>query len=66
MPKNKPTKGLLKRVRVTKNGKIKCGRAWGRHLKSHKTGKTLRSYRSPKYASAPEAKRFRAMLVGHN
>ena len=47
MPKNKPNKGLLKRIRITKSGKVKFRRAFGRHLKSHKSGKLLRSYRSP-------------------
>ena len=32
MPKQKPHKGLLKRVRITKSGKIKMHRAFGRHL----------------------------------
>ena len=45
MPKNKPNKGLLKRIRITKSGKIKFRRAFGRHLRSHKNGKTMRGYR---------------------
>ncbi len=62
MPKNKPHKGLLKRVRITKSGKVKLQRASGRHLRSHKSGNTIRSYRSPKYAEACDTKRLRKML----
>lgn len=62
MPKNKTHKGLLKRIRITKSGKIKIGRAGGRHLKSHKSSKRIRSYRQPNYATAADIKRVRAML----
>ena len=62
MPKNKTHKGLLKRVRVTKTGKIKLYRACGRHLRSHKPGSLIRSYRRPKFASAPDARRLRRVL----
>ena len=62
MPKNKPNKGLLKRIRITKSGKIKFRRAFGRHLRSHKNGKTMRSYRKAIYAKAGEVSRVRALL----
>jgi len=62
MPKNKPCKGLLKRIRITKSGKVKHRRAHGRHLRSHKPGKLLRSYRKPAYAHGAEVKRVRALL----
>lgn len=60
--KNKPHKGLLKRVRVTKSGKIKLQRACGRHLRSNNTAQATRGYRLPKYAHAADAKRLRGML----
>ena len=60
--KNKPHKGLLKRVRVTKTGKIKLQRACGRHLRSHKSAKATRGYRLPTYAHPADAKRLRGML----
>jgi large subunit ribosomal protein L35 len=63
MPKNKPNKGLLKRVKLTKSGKVKMSRAFGRHLRSHKSGKLLRSYRAPKYAKSGDVRRVRAMLM---
>lgn len=62
MPKNKPNKGLLKRIRMTKSGKVKFRRAFGRHLRSHKSGKLMRSYRRPGYAKACDVGRVRAML----
>ncbi|MHC4414619.1 MAG: large ribosomal subunit protein bL35 [Planctomycetota bacterium] len=62
MPKNKSHNGLLKRVRVTKTGKIKLRRAYGRHLRSHKPGSVIRKYRRPKYAQGPDAKRLRRLL----
>lgn len=62
MPKNKPNKGLLKRIRLTKSGKVKMGRAFGRHLRSHKSASLLRKYRKPKYASASDARRVQTML----
>lgn len=63
MPKNKPNKGLLKRIRITKSGKVKLNRANGRHLRSHKPSSLLRSYRKPKYASTADARRTKAMLL---
>jgi ribosomal protein L35 len=62
VPKNKPNKGLLKRIRFTKSGRIKFRRACGRHLRSHKRAKLMRSYRRPAYAKAGDARRVRAML----
>ncbi len=60
--KNKPHKGLLKRVRITKSGKIKFQRACGRHLRSHKSASATRRYRLPAFADASDTKRLRGML----
>ena len=62
MPKNKPNKGLLKRIRITKSGRVKFARAGGRHKRSHKSAKLLRSYRKNTYAAASDMGRIRAML----
>ena len=62
MPKNKPRKAMLKRIRFTKTGRVKHRRASGRHLRSHKSRKLLRKYRQPAFAVGPEARRVRAML----
>lgn len=50
----KTHKGLLKRMRVTKSGKIKFHRNYGRHLRSGKKGDLLRSYRKPFYACSSD------------
>ena len=63
MAGNKSHKGLLKRVRITKNGKVKLHRAFGRHLRSHKSGRAIRKYRLPAYASAADAKRLGRILL---
>ena len=45
MPKNKVHKGLLKRVRISKSGKVRHRSAYHKHLSSHKSGKRLRQLR---------------------
>jgi len=62
MPKNKRHKGLLKRVRVSKTGKVRHRSAFHKHLSSHKSGKRLRQLRKDRCASNPEAKRFEKLL----
>ena len=62
MPKNKPNKGLLKRIRLTKSGKVKFTRAFGRHKRSHKSGTLLRSYSRPAFAHPADRRRVSAML----
>ena len=62
MSKLKPNKGLLKRVRLTAKGKVKVSRAFGGHLRSHKSGKLMRSYSSPNYVGKADIKRISAML----
>jgi large subunit ribosomal protein L35 len=62
MPKNKSHKASLKRIRLTKTGKVKHNRAFGKHLRSHKSGKRLRRLRQDKFMSNPEAKRFEKLL----
>ena len=62
MPKSKPKKGLLKRIRVTSSGRVKIGRSFGRHLRSHKSRKLLRSYRQPAFVKSCDAGRVSRML----
>jgi ribosomal protein L35 len=45
MPKNKSHKGLAKRIKISKKGKIRFGRPHSRHLKSNKAGTQIQSYR---------------------
>ena len=61
MPKSKPKKGLLKRIRFTKSGRVKFRRAFGRHRRSHKSGKLLQSYRKPTYMKSCDIKRVRML-----
>ncbi len=53
--KNKPHKGLLKRVRVTKTGMVKHKSANSKHLKSGKSPNRLRRLRKDRFASNAEA-----------
>lgn len=60
--KNKSHKGTLKRIRVTKSGKVKHKPAGGKHLRSHKTAKRLRRLRKTSPLSNADAKRFEKLL----
>jgi large subunit ribosomal protein L35 len=62
MGKNKNHKGILKRMKLTKTGLVRHNRAFGKHLRSHKSGKRLRRLRQDKFLSNPEAKRLERML----
>lgn len=62
MPKNKPHKGILKRIRITKTGKVKHNSAFFKHLRSSKSGKRLRHLRQDRIMSNPEAKRLEKLL----
>lgn len=62
MQKNKTHKGLLKRVRISKTGKVRHRSAFHKHLSSHKSGKRLRQLRADRRVASPEAKRFEKML----
>ncbi|MDZ4752972.1 MAG: bL35 family ribosomal protein [Phycisphaerae bacterium] len=62
MPKNKSHKGLLKRIKITKSGKVRFRAPNSRHLKSNKTGVAVQSYRKPRYARAGELKALSKML----
>ncbi len=62
MPKNKTHKGLLKRIRLTKTGKVKHKTCGGSHLKSNKSGSQIRDFRKNKTMSRGEAKRVELLL----
>ena len=62
MSKSKPHKGLAKRVRISKTGKVRHRSAFHKHLSSHKSGKRLRQLRKDRMAANPEAKRFEKLL----
>jgi large subunit ribosomal protein L35 len=58
MPKNKNHKGLLKRIRISKTGKVRHRSANHKHLRSGKGGKRLRQLRKDSFVSGPDAKRW--------
>ncbi|MBS0196566.1 MAG: 50S ribosomal protein L35 [Planctomycetes bacterium] len=62
MPKNKAHKGLLKRIRISKTGKIRHRSASHKHLRSGKGGKKLRQYRRDPYMSSADTKRLEKLL----
>jgi large subunit ribosomal protein L35 len=62
MPKNKTHKALLKRVRITKTGKVKHKRCGHKHLRSGKPGSTDRLSRIGRYMPTGEAKRLEKLL----
>jgi large subunit ribosomal protein L35 len=64
MPKLKTHKGLKKRIRVTKNGKIKRPRAGRRHLLSGKSGKSRRQSRRPAFIQGKKAESYITALSG--
>jgi large subunit ribosomal protein L35 len=60
--KNKSHKGTLKRIRVSKTGKVKHKPAGGKHLRSGKTSERLRRLRKLTMLSSVDAKRFEKLL----
>ena len=62
MPKNKSHKGLAKRIKISKNGKIRFGRPHSRHLKSNKTGVQIQSYRKKRYARSGDLRYLKKLL----
>ncbi len=60
--KLKPHKGLLKRVTITANGKVKFHKCGKGHLNSHMTGDKLRSLGGTGIAKAPDIPRLQQML----
>ena len=62
MPKNKPHKGLLKRVRVSKTGKVRHKTAGHKHLRSVKSGNRLRHLRADPYMADADVKRLEKLL----
>lgn len=62
MPKHKPCKGLLKRVKVTGTGKVSFRRSNTGHLKSVKSAKRLRNLRKKGYAKMGDIPRLERLL----
>lgn len=62
MPKLKTHKGLKKRVKITKYGKIKKKKGFAGHLMSEKSGKRRRHLRKKNLVSHSFSKRFKRAL----
>jgi large subunit ribosomal protein L35 len=62
MPKNKSHKGLAKRIKISKKGKIRFGRPHSRHLKSNKAGTQIQSYRKRRYARSGDIRALSKLL----
>ena len=66
MGKFKPHKGLLKRIRLTKSGKVKGRVANGSHLRSGKTATNLRDMRKGRYISNKGLRKRITHLLGRS
>ena len=63
MPKLKTHRATRKRVlNITKNGKIKCARAYRSHILNKKPTKRMRHLRGPVYADKSNAENLRQLL----
>ena len=62
MPKLKTQKGIAKRVRVTKTGKLMRASAWKSHLLEHKSKKRKRNYENEQPVSKSDRKEVRRAL----
>jgi large subunit ribosomal protein L35 len=62
MPKGKTHKGLLKRIKISANGKVKFKHARNGHLRSKKTGSKLRKLRQKVVAAGGDVLRVEKML----
>jgi large subunit ribosomal protein L35 len=58
----KTRKGLVKRIRVTRTGKLMRKHAWKSHLLEHKSAKRKRAYRSAQLVDAADRKQVRRAL----
>ena len=62
MPKIKTHRGAAKRFGVTKNGKIKRGKAFRSHILNKKTTKRKRKIRRSGYRTPANASTIRSMI----
>jgi len=64
MSKFKPHKGTLKRIRVTKSGKVKGRVANGSHLRSGKSGEQMRNLARARYLTNYGIRKKLTKLLG--
>ena len=62
MPKLKTRKGLSKRIRVTRSGKLMRKHAWKSHLMKSKSAKRKRDFRQAQLVAPADAATVRRAL----
>ena len=62
MPKQKTKKGVAKRFKITKTGKILRGRQYGKHLRAHKSKSQKRRYKEPATVAKGMQKTIKRLL----
>ena len=63
MPKIKTHKGAAKRFGVTKNGKVKRGKAFRSHILNKKSTKRKRALRKPAYATSANVATIKRLIL---
>lgn len=62
MAKQKTRKGVAKRFKVTKTGKVLRGRQYGRHLRRKKSKSAKRRHAEPGLVKGKFAKKIKRMI----
>ena len=62
MPKMKTRKGIAKRIRVTRTGKLMRAHSWKSHLLEHKSARRKRAYRQEQGIAQVDVKAVRRAL----
>jgi large subunit ribosomal protein L35 len=62
MPKLKTRKGMAKRIRVTRNGKLMRAHAWKSHNFEKKSAKRKRNFRAAQQISSADSTQVRRSL----
>lgn len=63
MPKLKTKKSISKRMKITKTGKVKRGKPFGRHYKAGKSGDRRRSVRGRALCEGKIAKTMKTLMA---
>lgn len=62
MPKHKTNRSVRKRVKITKNGKVRRNKAFRRHLLAGRSQKRKRNLRRPGFVSPGERRTYLRLL----
>lgn len=62
MPKQKSNRSVLKRIKITKTGKLRRNKAFRRHLLAGRSRKRKRNLRRPGFISPGERKAYLRIL----